>query len=111
MKHYLNLREEPFALIKSGRKTIEMRLSDEKRKVIQIGDEIEFTNESTLEKVTAKVLNLYRFKDFEELYAYFDKSKLGYASNEVALPSDMNKYYSDERIKEFGVLGIEIKLI
>lgn len=58
-----------------------------------------------------EVINLYRFKNFEELYKNFDKSKLGYLPNEKASPEDMHLYYSQERIDKYGVLGIEIKKI
>lgn len=111
MTHYLNLWPKPFKMISLGIKTIEMRLFDEKRKLIKIGDLIEFENKDTHEKITCKVVNLFRFKNFEELYAHFDKSKLGYFDNEIAKPSDMNIYYSKEKIDTYGVLGIEIDKI
>lgn len=111
MKHELNLWQTPFKMISQGLKTIEMRLNDEKRSLIKIGDLIEFENKDTHEKVTCEVIGLYKFKNFEELYAHFDKSKLGYLKEEVASPSDMNLYYSDEEINHYGVLGIEIKLL
>ena len=40
MKHYINLNPEPFEMIRSGKKTIELRLNDEKRKTISVGDTI-----------------------------------------------------------------------
>ena len=44
MTHQMQLQPEPFSMIKSGVKTIELRLYDEKRRKIRIGDEILFTN-------------------------------------------------------------------
>ena len=38
----MKLQPKPFAAIKNGTKTIEMRLWDEKRKHITVGDTIEF---------------------------------------------------------------------
>ena len=38
----MNLHKAPFQMIKSGAKTIELRLYDEKRKKIKAGDIIEF---------------------------------------------------------------------
>ena len=38
MIHKMNLAAEPFEQIASGRKTIEMRLLDEKRQKLMIGD-------------------------------------------------------------------------
>ena len=111
MLHEMNLHNDPFILIKIGFKNIEMRLYDEKRKKIKKGDTIEFTNKDTLEKIKVKVIDLHIFKDFEELYSNFNKQQLGYFPDEVADPSDMNMYYSPEKIEKYGVVGIEIKLL
>ena len=106
----MNLHPEPFESIKSGRKNIEMRLFDDRRKDIKVGDTIVFTNNKTLEKLSVEVINLYRFASFEELYQHFDKTRLGYSEDEIANPKDMEKYYSVESILRYGVLAIEIKL-
>lgn len=42
MLHEMRLLEEPFELIKAGKKIIEIRLNDEKRQKVSIGDEIVF---------------------------------------------------------------------
>ena len=42
--HTMNLTPSPFKMIREGRKTIELRLYDEKRKAISIGDTITFCN-------------------------------------------------------------------
>ena len=110
MTHEMSLNPEPFKLIKSGRKVIEMRLYDERRKGIQIGDVIKFINNKTNETLSVDVINLYHFNSFEELYAHFDKTMLGYLPNEAADPADMELYYSKERIQRYGVLGIEIRV-
>ena len=44
--HYMKLHNDPFNLIKSGTKTIELRLNDLKRQKIKVDDLIEFTNRS-----------------------------------------------------------------
>lgn len=44
MKHEMGLQTRYFNYIKNGTKRIELRLFDEKRKRIRIGDTIEFTN-------------------------------------------------------------------
>ena len=109
MIHYYDLDNEPFLAIKNNKKDIEMRLNDEKRQLISIGDLIEFRNNITDEKILVKVLNLHHFKNFNDLYNTFPKSRLGYLENDIADYKDMYKYYSQERINQYGVLGIEIK--
>lgn len=109
--HKMKLNDSPFNSIKNGFKTIEIRLNDEKRKLIKKNDIIEFTNISNEEKIKVRVIKLHKFKNFTELYNCFDKTLLGYKKDELASPSDMDKYYSKEKQEQFGVLGIEIKLI
>lgn len=111
MEHKMKLNEQPFNSIRKGTKTIEMRLNDEKRKLLKVGDVIIFTNLKTKEELNVKVLALHVCKSFKDLYLKFDKTKLGYEITEEANYEDMHKYYSEEDIKNFGVLGIEIKLI
>lgn len=43
MKHKMKLRAKPFNMIRSGQKTYELRLYDEKRQLVQVNDEIEFS--------------------------------------------------------------------
>ncbi|MCH5171916.1 MAG: hypothetical protein J1F31_03695 [Erysipelotrichales bacterium] len=110
MEHNMNLYNDAFEMIKLKIKTIEMRLNDEKRKKIKIGDIICFQNIKTKDKIYAKVINLYNFESFDELYKQFPKTALGYKDDEDANPSDMLEYYSIDQIKKYGVLGIEISL-
>ena len=109
MKHEMKLNNEPYINIKNGAKTIELRLNDEKRQLLKIDDLIEFTNRDTLEQMVVKIENLYHYPSFDELYKHFDKVSMGYKESEIADPKDMEKYYSKEEQKKYGVLGIEIK--
>lgn len=106
MIYRMKLQNEPFKQIKKEIKKIEIRLNDEKRKIFEINDYIEFTNITTLEIMFVKITNLYHFKNFEDLFNYFDKSTLGCGSYE-----EMYKYYSKEEENKYGVLGIEIKVL
>lgn len=111
MIHCMKLQPSPFDAIKNGTKDIEMRLNDEKRQQIRIGDIIEFTNTSTGEIIKVKVINKHMFDSFDNLYKSFDKIRLGYKPNEIPSPNDMTQYYPKEEINQNGVVGIEIKLI
>ena len=106
MIYRMKLQNEPFKQIKKEIKKIEIRLNDEKRKIFEINDYIEFTNITTLEIMFVKITNLYHFESFEKLFNNFDNSILGCGSYE-----EMYKYYSREEENKYGVLGIEIKVI
>ena len=111
MKYSMQLHQGPFDGIKSGRKTIEMRLNDERRRNLKVGDTIEFTNRFTGDTLLVEVLNIYYYDTFKEIYLNFDKVSLGYKEDEVANPEDMNLYYTKEQQEKYGVIAIKIKLI
>ena len=104
--HYMK-----FNLIKSGTKTIELRLNDLKRQKIKVGDLIEFTNRITDEKMVVRVVDLIKFNSFSDLYKNFSKVSMGYREDEDANPSDMELYYSLEEQEKYGVLAIKIEKI
>lgn len=108
--HNMKLQPSPFEMIKSGKKTIELRLYDEKRKLIKSGDKIVFTNAFTGEILKKTVLKLHLFDSFVELYNSLPLLKCGYTEEDVenADPSDMELYYSAEEQKKYGVVGIEL---
>ena len=108
MTHYMNLWDDSFCAIKEGWKTIEMRLNDEKRSIINVGDCIEFTNTTTQEKMSCIVVNIHGYPNFAELYKNHCKISIGYKEEEKANPDDMLKYYTTEQIEKYGVVGIEL---
>lgn len=111
MEHRMNLWNDSFLSIKSGIKTVEMRLNDEKRAIVRSGDTIIFTNATTKEEMAVEVINTIVYKDFVELYSHYNKLEIGYAEDEISDPLDMYQYYSKEKIEKYGALAIEIKLI
>lgn len=108
MIHKMKLNESPFERIKNGTKTIEFRLYDEKRKQIKIGDKIEFSKLPELQEIIlVDVLDLYKEETFENLFKklYSDEEEIKRKTN------SMYQYYSPEKEKEYGVIGIKISLI
>ena len=110
--HEMKLHSSPFEKIKSGEKTIELRLFDEKRQKINQGDSIIFTNTSNAETLCATVKKMHRFDSFEELYKALPLLQCGYTAQDIATaqPSDMEAYYSLEEQQKYGVVGIELTL-
>ena len=113
MTHYMKLDLRPFDSIAAGRKTIELRLYDEKRRQIKAGDTIVFTNTSAPgRQLRAAVVKLHFFKSFDELYKALPLDKCGYLPEELphASPRDMEGYYSPAQQRQWGAVGIEIQL-
>lgn len=114
MVHVMKLKNEPFQKIKSGQKTVELRLFDNKRRQLDIGDDIIFTNLSNAdERLAVRIKALYRYASFEELFNEISPEKCGNRKGETAEEAavGMLKYYSDNQIRSYGVLGIKIELV
>lgn len=110
MIHYMNLVPSAFKNIADGSKTIELRLNDEKRKRINVEDTVVFNCSSTKDIISAQVSGLHKFSDFKELYKVLPLEKCGYSKTELdsAHYTDMEQYYTEEQIKKYGALGMEL---
>lgn len=111
MRYEMRLNKEPFEQVLEGRKTIEVRLNDAKRKLISVGDEILFSNrDNSTQTIVKKVVDLRLYKSFSEMannencvLAGFSK---GYTTQDVV--DCYHTYYSPEEEQKFGVLVIEL---
>lgn len=113
MEHEMKLQPEYYNFILNGTKRIEIRLYDEKRQQIKIGDVIKFLKEPELnESFNAKVVGLLRYNSFEEMFKDFDISILSDESmTKDELISVLEQFYTKEKQEKYGVLGIRIELI
>ncbi len=110
-EHHMKLNAEPFQKIYSGQKTIELRLLDEKRQKLRVGDTIVFTcSDKTERQMKAQIAALHCFKSFEDLYRTLPLLKCEYTEENVSQAhfTDMEAYYPAEEQKKYGVVGIEI---
>ena len=113
MEHEMKLQPEYYNFILNGTKRIEIRLFDEKRQQIKIGDTIKILKEPELnESFNAKVIGLLRYNNFEDMFKDFDISVLSDSSmTKEELIAVLEQFYTKEKQKQYGVLGIRIELI
>ena len=113
MQHSLQLEPQAFAMLRSGRKTIDLRLYDETLQQLQTGDTIEYSCRGEKEDpVAVRVMALHFFNSFADLYASLPLLKCGYTKENLAdaSPADMEREYSREAQQQYGVVGIEVKV-
>ena len=112
MLHEMKLKEEYFNYILHGTKKIEIRLNDEKRKQIKLGDTIRFLKEpEKTESFDATVIGLLNYPNFNELFNDFDMSILCDKSyTKEKLLNVLEEFYTPEKQEKYGVLGIKLKL-
>lgn len=109
--HSLQLAATPFDAIVSGNKTIESRLYDKKRQLIQLDDIVEFTNrEAPEQQVPVRVIGLLRYPTFHDLFTHNDLAKFGGKDIEW-LKNQISEFYSIDEQHENGVIGIEFELV
>lgn len=112
MKHNMKLQPKYYNFMLNGTKRIEIRLNDEKRKNINLGYTIIFTNTSTNESFNTKVIGLLNYRAFEDMLKDFDMSILADKSiTKNELINVLEEFYSKEMQEKYGVLGIRIELL
>ena len=110
--HRMHLAHRPFQRMEDGKKTLELRLNDPKRREMRVGDVIRFEDASDeTEILHMEVTELLLFPSFRELYAALPPGEMGYLPEEEAsaAPADMEAYYSPEQQARWGVLAIRVK--
>lgn len=110
MLHHMKLQKNPFNKVKSGEKIIESRLYDEKRRQINIGDQIEFTcNDEPTKKILIIVKALYRYGSFNELFSDFPPEYFG-GESKRDMVEEIKIFYSKKEQKDYGIIGIKMQL-
>lgn len=111
--HEMKLQPEYYNFILNGTKRIEIRLYDEKRQEIKLGDDIKFLKEPDLnESFNAKVVGLLRYNSFEDMFKDFDISVLADKSmTKEELIGVLEQFYTKEKQEQYGVLGIRVELL
>lgn len=106
----MKLRPDPFNRICSGEKTIEYRLCDEKRSLLNKGDYIRFTEISAEEKrILVEIVDIITAPSFDALKQ--ELIETGLLSEGAFSPTGMREYYSVEDEEKYGVMGIRIRVV
>ena len=104
----MNLHPRFFDQILNGAKTIEVRLNDKKRRLLKVGDHIEFTSRANPKmKVRTEIIKLFPFPTFSELFNAFPAEAFGAASEECL--TEIYTHYTKDDENHYGVLGIQLK--
>ncbi len=110
-RHKMHLNKEPFEKIKSGKKKIEVRLNDEKRQKVKIGDTIIFSKlPDCKEKIKVKVTKLLYYNTFKELYTDLPFELFGRKDKTLNyMLKGTYEIYNKKSEEKYGVVGIKIE--
>ncbi|KMK77518.1 ASCH domain-containing protein [Alkalihalobacillus pseudalcaliphilus] len=111
MIHQMGLYREYFQLIRDGEKMVEVRLNDEKRRKIKVGDTIEFRQVPDYnETLQVQVIELRSYPTFKDMYKDIDFKDFGcegWTMQEMV--EGTYEIYSPELEKSYGALAIFMK--
>ncbi|MBQ4472469.1 MAG: ASCH domain-containing protein [Alphaproteobacteria bacterium] len=107
--HTMKVQTKYYHLLKQGTKRVELRLYDEKRQQIKVGDEIQFSDLSdAADTFMARVVALHRAPDFRALCDIVKPELCGF-HDAAELVQIMEQFYPADKQKQYGVVGIEIE--
>ena len=112
MIHKMGLYGEYFQSIREGKKKVEVRLNDEKRREIKVGDSIEFMKIPQQEEtLKVRVTELRKYNTFREMYEnipFEDFDCEGWTMEEMV--DGTYEIYTPEQEKEWGTVAITITI-
>lgn len=109
----MKLQPEHFEKIKSGEKTYEIRINDEKRQQINVGDIVVFKKEPDLyEGIVVRVLEKRLFPSFAQMSQVMSLKELGFeGKNAEQVERILHKYYSRDEEESYGVVVFKIQVV
>jgi len=113
MQHEMHLNQKDYEQVVRGQKTLEIRINDEKRRLIRVLDTIRFENRANPSQfINVRVDKLITAANFKELFTLVDPFKAGWSKNVSAEKAarDMKKYYTNDSETKNGVVAIKIFL-
>ena len=108
----MNLQSVYFEKIKNGTKIFEIRLNDEKRQKIKVGDCIIFVNQANKNQTIEVVVeDMLHFVSFKQMASSLPLNQVGFDGLSVSeVEKIYHEFYSTENEKHYGVLAIKVKL-
>lgn len=101
-----------FEMVRKGERCVEIRLNDEKRQTLQVGDNLTFCCLGTDKKIETRVTAINHYKSFEEMVLYEPKRDIGYPFKTFQeIIEIFQEFHSIEEEKLYGVVAIRFKKI
>lgn len=106
----MRLHDTPFCLIQDKKKTIEIRINDQKRRSMQPNDQIDITSRATGEVLRATIVQRIEAPTFIDLLTLITLEQAGWpACTTIAQAlQDLYQYYDPEEERRDGVVALKI---
>ena len=111
MEMTIHLDKDIFEIVKNGTKHIEVRVNDEKRRKLNIGDRLIFLERpDEIKKIYGVVVDLKVYKNFDELVKDYDMKDMyleNYTKEEFI--KLLERFYTKEEQDQYGVVAIDFE--
>ena len=109
----MKLTTDHFDKLKSGKKIYEVRLNDESRQKIGVGDNIIFKREpDLLDGVIVRVTDVKRFDTFEQMATILSIESIGFdLKNASQVSRHFLKIYSKSDEAKYGVVAFKFEVV
>lgn len=113
MKHEMKIKAIYFEKIKKGEKIYEVRLNDEKRRAMDVGDVLVLKKEpDQVEELYLEIKDLVYFDSFDEMVNTLPSEKIGFAGMEKQAIVDVyHSFYSPADERKHGVVAIKVQVM
>lgn len=104
----VHLHPDVFEIVRMGKKDIEVRINDEKRRKLKVGDTLVFLKRpNDDEEIRAKVVGLEYYDYFNTLVDNYEMERI-YLSNytKEEYLEEMKRFYTREEQEKYGVVAI-----
>lgn len=108
MEMTVHLHPDVFEIVKQGQKDIEVRVNDEKRRKLKVGDTLIFLKRPLEEEsIVRTVKELQYYHSFEELVNHYEMRRIYLEGHTRELYlQEMARFYTEEEVREYGVVAI-----
>ena len=112
MEMFVHLHPEVFDIVLNKDKDVEIRVNDEKRRKLNVGDTLVFLNRGNEEEqIRATITNLVYFNNFLEVVDNYPMKRIyldEYTKEDFV--NLISRFYSEEEVNKYGVVAIEFEL-
>ena len=111
MIYKMGLQNKYYKLVDQGNKIVELRLYDQKRKKLKVGNLIRFYEEpERINYIDTIITKLNKYNSFSEALENINMNLLTNESEEKYL-ADLENYYKKEEQAKYGVIAITISKV
>lgn len=120
IKKSIQLTSEPFNDLVQNGKAVDFRLDEPQWQGLKINDYIEFWEDFTgwqtepspeSRKVTVQITDIFRAKSFSDLITFSKKDGFFTDVDSEEITSNLRQWWTEDKEKRAGVLGLKVQLI